>query len=695
MIQRIKKYKSFINQLFGMNILHWINNQLPIPIISSPTPNLYRVGESIYFDGSDSYDPEEQPLTYSWSSDMDGEIGNESTFDHVLSSRGKHVITLVVSDGFRSTNSSVEIILNTPPEAIILSPQDESFFTPGTEITFTAEEDTDPDGDDVTYFWNFVPWTFNSTESEFSLSNLSIGNHMIYLTVTDTFQEFSISIVHITINNPPSSSISSPTRNSIYQQNEIVTFLAEPGFDKDDHELSYEWESSVDGFLGDGEEIQFTLTPGPHIITMRVSDGYQKTSYESEIFVNSPPVAIIGSPLDQSLFLANDYVQCDASESWDNDSEYLSYLWESNIDGEIGDDPTFSTRLSSGDHTIILTVEDDHGGISTSQVFVIINTPPKARIDSPEDGTIHDQTTDILFDASSSTDPEDTLMFSWVSDIDGLIGTGAVLTSTLTPGQHTIELFVNDSRGGLDEDRVIIWVNTPPVANIAQPTEDQIFLTTDDILFDASASYDPEDDLTYLWESDLDGLIGFNLDFTTQLSSGIHAIILSVDDGRGGFDQIEVTIEVKSPPEVLLLYPGPGTKIDGSEVLLNWRGSDDDDDTLIYNVYIGTSNPPIQLVALGIPLETYQVSNLQEGTTYFWKVIVSDGHTTTESTVGSFQILEKEEDSGIDDTTVIASISAGVIIILVIFMVVFVRRRKRNAYYDYYDEWYDDEEDEW
>jgi ribosomal protein L40E len=85
-----------------------------------------------------------------------------------------------------------------------------------------------------------------------------------------------------------------------------------------------------------------------------------------------------------------------------------------------------------------------------------------------------------------------------------------------------------------------------PVARIVTPLEGDVFLEGEPIHFNASASFDPDDDLngnniidgteidnlTYSWQSSINGIIGYSQLFTIDtLAVGRHKITLYVADG--------------------------------------------------------------------------------------------------------------------------------------------------------------------
>jgi hypothetical protein len=69
---------------------------------------------------------------------------------------------------------------------------------------------------------------------------------------------------------------------------------------------------------------------------------------------------------------------------------------------------------------------------------------------------------------------------------------------------------------------------------------------------------------------------------------------------------------------------------------LSWVCSDPENDLLTYDVYFGTSNPPL-LASSGQTDATYNPGTLAYSTPYYWKVVAHDNHSNlTEGPVWSF-----------------------------------------------------------
>jgi hypothetical protein len=92
------------------------------------------------------------------------------------------------------------------------------------------------------------------------------------------------------------------------------------------------------------------------------------------------------------------------------------------------------------------------------------NQPPTATISAPTDGATFNQEVSITFTGSASEDGDVTASLQWVSDLDGLIGTGATFQrSDLSIGLHTITATATDNSVLSAFDDITITVYPTPV----------------------------------------------------------------------------------------------------------------------------------------------------------------------------------------------------------------------------------------
>lgn len=93
------------------------------------------------------------------------------------------------------------------------------------------------------------------------------------------------------------------------------------------------------------------------------------------------------------------------------------------------------------------------------------------------------------------------------------------------------------------------------------------------------------------------------------------------------------------PPELTILTPTNGTTDVPLDFVLKWECTDPDGDDLVYDIYLGTSNPP-PLLLNDYSYENYAVTHLQSLTTYYWKIVAKDSKGgVTEGPIWSFTTL--------------------------------------------------------
>ena len=90
-------------------------NKSPTAHIDSILPSRLTVGDTATFTGHGT-DPDGTLVAYRWRSSIDGEIGNEASFDTSLLSEGEHVIIFQVKDdaGDWSHEVSRRVMVSSP-----------------------------------------------------------------------------------------------------------------------------------------------------------------------------------------------------------------------------------------------------------------------------------------------------------------------------------------------------------------------------------------------------------------------------------------------------------------------------------------------------------------------------------------------------------------------------------------------------
>jgi hypothetical protein len=168
----------------------------------------------------------------------------------------------------------------------------------------------------------------------------------------------------------------------------------------------------------------------------------------------------------------------------------------------------------------------------------------------PADGATVQEGQLVTLNATAA-DPEDgdlAAQIAWISDVDGVLGTGGSVTDVgLSAGVHVITASVSDGDGGMGSDTITVNVDSIPVVTIDAPADGATFAAGATVNLSATATDAEEGDLTaqISWSSSVDGALGNGGGLAVDtLSAGTHTITASVTDagGQTGSDQITVTI---------------------------------------------------------------------------------------------------------------------------------------------------------
>lgn len=463
----------------------------------------------------------------------------------------------------------------TPPQVSISNPADGSVHAAIDPIAFTASAFDFEDGD----ITDSIVWYTDGQPTLGGGGSISVmlppGEHAVFAGVTDRngATRTDIVIVFVFGDAPPDVIIDSPMDGAEFQVGTPVHFSAGASdFEDGDLTDSLVWVSTLDGVIGNGGSFDALLSPGEHIIHAFSTDRGGNTSADQVIVLivgDVTPDVIITAPRDGSDYPIGSAIQFDATALDYEDGDISdSLIWVSTIDGVIGSGVSFSAVLSPGEHIIHASVTD-RGGLTGSDqtiVFVVADTTPDVQIVAPAETAVYVIGVPIEFQATAMDFEEGDLsdQIVWVSDVDGLLGTGPNVTATLSAGEHTIRAAVTDQAGATGADEVLLRVvasRTPDIA-IASPLDGSEFEIGTEITFTATA-FDYEDgDLTdtIVWRSSIDGILGNGGSITAVLSPGEHTVFAEATDHDGliGRDEMLILFVEDSTPDVIITSPSDG-----------------------------------------------------------------------------------------------------------------------------------------
>ncbi|WP_284251665.1 PQQ-dependent sugar dehydrogenase [Litorihabitans aurantiacus] len=146
----------------GLYRVEWApENKSPVAIATADPASSATAPVTVTFDGSQSYDPEGEELTYEWDFDRDGTfdaegVSAQETFEQV----GTYAVTLRVTDpqGKSTATSTVVTVGNEAPELTLNYPADGGFFSWGDAVPYRYTATDAEDGDEIVC--ENLSWTF-------------------------------------------------------------------------------------------------------------------------------------------------------------------------------------------------------------------------------------------------------------------------------------------------------------------------------------------------------------------------------------------------------------------------------------------------------------------------------------------------------------------------------------------------------
>jgi PKD repeat protein len=254
-----------------------LSNYPPVPIAG---PDKYgKINEWIFFNGSASYDPDYDTLSYMWYFG-DGDSTNWSmdpTAYHKYNATGTFNAYLGVKDYQHYKYDLCKVYINTsgnnPPVAAVGSDQ---YGKVGSQVYFYSGYSYDPDDDPLLYKWDFGDGTASGWTNLTTVSHIyyNVGNYSALLKVTDgqlNDTDTCWAFISKNIGNNPPVAKAGPDQNATI--NQTIYFDGSGSYDPDYDTLLYKWD------FGDGYSTNWQY--GPNTTHVYYSAG----NYTAKLYV--------------------------------------------------------------------------------------------------------------------------------------------------------------------------------------------------------------------------------------------------------------------------------------------------------------------------------------------------------------------------------------------------------------------------
>ncbi|WP_271728535.1 PKD domain-containing protein [Aquimarina algiphila] len=314
----------------------------------------------IEFDGKDVTGIQNVNGTGSWTSFVPQKISN------VTLSAGEQVMRMYIDNGaFNFSTMTFTRDGNTgetPTASFTATP--ETGVSP-LEVSFDASASSDPNGDAITYSWDFGNGE-TSTLATPKVTFTEIKTYTVTLTVSDGTNISTPVTKDIVVsdgNIAPVADFTATPTTGIATIN--VSFDATASTDANGDTLTYAWDFG-DGTTGTGITVDHLYAAiGEYTATLTVSDGSKTGTKTTTITVtNGSPVASFTASAETGV--APLAVSFDASGSSDPAGGVLTYSWDFG-NGEVATTATASTTYTTlGQVTVTLTVTNDAGNTASA-----------------------------------------------------------------------------------------------------------------------------------------------------------------------------------------------------------------------------------------------------------------------------------------------------------------------------------------
>jgi len=554
-----------------------VSNRPPVAIFteSAETVLIYEV---IYFNASDSYDPDGTIVGYFWDFG-DGTNATSVTTEHAYSSSGVYTVTLTVmdNDGATGTATATKTVEVTPPVAVFTESA-ETVLT-GEVIYFNASDSYDPDGTIVGYFWDFGDGT-NTTGVTTQHAYADDGNYTVTLTVTDNDGATdTATAIETVLNRLPIASFTE-SAETVYTS-EVITFNASVSYDLDGNIVSFFWDFG-DGANATGVVVGHAYADdGNYTVTLTVTDddGASASTAATKTVLNRVPVAIFTESAE--MVHTGETITFNASDSYDLDGTIVSYFWdfgdETNATGMIVE----HSYPDEGVYTVTLIITDDDGATdATTATKTVLNRPPVAVFTESAETVYTGEV--IYFNASASYDSDGTIVSYFWDFGDGSNATGVTVEYAYADdGNYTVTLTVTDDDGATASANATKTVlNRPPVAIFTESAE--TVLTGEVIYFNASDSYDPDGAIvSYFWDFGDDTNATGAIVSHAYADNSVYTVTLTVIDDKGAIGTATSTKTVLNRPPVAVFTESAESAFTGEPIFFNASASYDLDGTVV------------------------------------------------------------------------------------------------------------------
>ena len=346
---------------------------------------------TVVLDGSNSSDPDGDPLTFAWSQVGGPPVplsgGDTAAPTFTPSVGGTYVFELAVGDGDGgiATDRVAVTAVNAGPTA---DAGPDRTAVKRSVVVLDGSTSSDPDGDALTFLWTQtggppVAVGDAATARATFVPNVG-GTYAFRLQVSDGDGGVAEDAVQFTVPNAPPIADAGPDR--IVRKGVPVTLDGARSSDPDGDPLTYGWTQTsgppVPLARGDTAAPEFTPTrAGAYEFRLLVRDSDGAEGQDSVLVVawGLPPMAVLAA--DATEAFVGVPIAFDGGGSYDPDGTIVAYAFDLG-DGARSEGMQATAAhayASPGAYEVVLRVRDDDGNVSTDRITVTVRAFPSAR----------------------------------------------------------------------------------------------------------------------------------------------------------------------------------------------------------------------------------------------------------------------------------------------------------------------------
>lgn len=544
------------------------------------------------------------------------------TFCDFIPVVGDNTIRLEVRDpqGSGGVNAiTLNVEATEAPNAEILSPSNEETFYADQKILFVGQiSDLEDAVENLTVEWNSdidgtldAELTISSSGEISTAEYLSVGQHIVQLTVTDSTGKTDSDTISLQVgeaNSEPLCSITAPQNNTVSLLNNDVLFEGSAtDTDSDPSTLTVVWNSDKDGEIGTSVPTGSgnvtlsyrDLSPNNHVITMTATDEFGLSCSDSIVLrVGTPPTINIVSPMSNQTFLEGEAITFelevsdledqpdDVGLNWTLDGQpYTTFSADSTGTAQFSE-----TGLGFGNHILSVTATDTDGMTDSAQVSFTVNgmpTTPTIEIIPSNPSTTNDLSLSIT---QPSIDPEGLpISYTYLWSKNGVPQTGetnSTLSSSLTSKNDSWSISVTPSDGtinGISASWSVTIGNTDPVIdNLVISSTGNIY--NDSVLTCTAVVTDPDETVTptYSWNLGGQSVTGNSVNLGNYAISAGDTVTCTATANDGTASVIQSTSEtvLNRVPSVSNVTVSPTLLYSNSTAYCTYQSQDTDGDSL-------------------------------------------------------------------------------------------------------------------